>query len=271
MPLPDPLSRFRQLADPLVVGHRGFPSRYPENTLPSFRAAVAAGVGMLEMDLQLSADGEVVVLHDATLERTTGVRARAGELTLAQLTALDAGSWFSPRFAGTTLPSLAQVLAEFGGQVLLNLELKPGPEPGAARDLARRVWRDVASQGLGHAVVVSSFREEACRAWREAGPGHLAVLAPAQGGARGLSLARELGALCLNAPWQAVSVELVAAARRTGLGLLAFASRRQNGPTLFRRLLAQGVTGFFADNPALCLREAARWRSSSGGEGHDLL
>src|SRR5512140_1438453 len=92
--------RIRTARPPLVVGHRGAPARAPENTAASFRAALDAGAGAIELDVGLSKDGHAVVLHDATLDRTTSGRGPLARRTWPELAELDAGGWFSPRFAG---------------------------------------------------------------------------------------------------------------------------------------------------------------------------
>ncbi len=109
---------------PRLVGHRGACAVAPENTLASFAQAVADGADIVEMDVRLTADEQVVVMHDATVDRTTDGRGRVSAMTLAELTRLDAGSWFDARFAGERVPALADVLAWARGRVGLLLELK---------------------------------------------------------------------------------------------------------------------------------------------------
>jgi glycerophosphoryl diester phosphodiesterase len=94
-----------------VIAHRGASAYAPENTLAAFRAARELGADWFELDCTLSADGEVVVIHDDTLDRTTSGRGPVDALTFAELQRLDAGSWFGPEFAGEPLPSLAAALA----------------------------------------------------------------------------------------------------------------------------------------------------------------
>src|SRR6516162_9968344 len=119
----------------MVIAHRGASGTCPENTLAAFRRAEALGAHMIELDVQLSRDGEVVVMHDWTLARTTSGRGRVGARTAAELHALDAGSWFSQAFAGEPVPSLREVLAATGLPV--NVELKSRGDDGLeARALA---------------------------------------------------------------------------------------------------------------------------------------
>src|SRR6185295_999564 len=102
---------------PLVIGHRGFCQLAPENTFPSFQLALDAGADLIELDYHHSKDGIPVVIHDATLDRTTdaikrwgGKRIRVASKTALELQLLDAGAWFDPKFAGTKLPLLAEAL-----------------------------------------------------------------------------------------------------------------------------------------------------------------
>jgi glycerophosphoryl diester phosphodiesterase len=109
---------------PWIIGHRGYPAKYPENTLIAFQAAIAAGATMLELDVMLSRDRKVVVIHDATLERTTNGHGAVSDFTMAELKSLDAGSWFDKGFAGQQLPELSEVLDLVDGRAYVNIEIK---------------------------------------------------------------------------------------------------------------------------------------------------
>jgi glycerophosphoryl diester phosphodiesterase len=109
---------------PLIIAHRGYRAKYPENTLAAFSAAIDIGVKMIELDVMLTRDRKMVVIHDATLERTTDGHGQVNSYTLQELKELDAGSWFHPRFAGERLPALEQVLDLVSDRTLLNIEIK---------------------------------------------------------------------------------------------------------------------------------------------------
>ena len=113
----------------LVVGHRGAPHRAPENTLASYRAALEISVDAIELDLHLSSDGHLVVIHDDRLERTTDGEGPVHALTLAELRQLDAGGWFDPAFAGERIPTFDEALEAIGDRAALQVEIK-GKEPG---------------------------------------------------------------------------------------------------------------------------------------------
>jgi glycerophosphoryl diester phosphodiesterase len=95
---------------PFVAAHRGYSIAAPENTMPAFEAAYSAGADAIEYDMQTTRDSHVVIMHDKTVNRTTNSKGKVTDLTLAQIEKLDAGSRFSPRFRGTKVPTLAEVL-----------------------------------------------------------------------------------------------------------------------------------------------------------------
>lgn len=127
--------RQRKNGRPLLVGHRGAMGVAPGNTFAALEAGLAGGADILELDVQLTADGQVVLFHDATLDHTTGVNGRVGDYPAEFLQALDAGSWFDPTFAQERIPLLAEVLAWAKGRIPLMIELKHGPvfEPALDR------------------------------------------------------------------------------------------------------------------------------------------
>jgi len=126
----DRYRRARETGSPLVGGHRGNPAELPENTLASFRSAIELGVDMIECDVHLSADGELVVIHDHTLERTTDGSGLVVQHTLAELRRVDAGG-------GERLPVLSEVCDLARDRVGLCVEIKqiPIPYPGLEEKL----------------------------------------------------------------------------------------------------------------------------------------
>ena len=118
---PKELSDIRR---PLLIGHRGYPARYPENTLAAFTGAMDAGCDMIELDVTLTRDRRVVVIHDDTLDRTTNGSGSVRDRTVEEIRRLDAGSWFDPRFAAERVPLLDEVIALTAGRCMLNIEIK---------------------------------------------------------------------------------------------------------------------------------------------------
>ena len=123
-----------------ISAHRGASATHPENTLPAFREAIRLGVHQIELDVYLTNDKQLVVIHDATVDRTTDGSGRVADLTLAEIKQLDAGSWKGPQFAGERVPTLAEALAIMPDNAWLNLHLKGGAELGAA--VAKQVVHD---------------------------------------------------------------------------------------------------------------------------------
>lgn len=109
---------------PRLCAHRGFNTIAPENSLPAFGAAVALGAAEIEMDVRETADGELVVCHDDSIDRISSGTGRIAELTFAQLRALDFGSRCGKHFAGLKIASLEEVLKAFAGKVIVNLHIK---------------------------------------------------------------------------------------------------------------------------------------------------
>ncbi len=109
-----------------LCAHRGAMETHPENTIPAFREAVKAGAHMIELDVQMTVDGGLVVLHDLTVDRTTDGSGKVSELTFAEIKKLDAGSWKSDEFKGIRIPSFQEVLKEMPYNVWLNVHLKDG-------------------------------------------------------------------------------------------------------------------------------------------------
>lgn len=118
------LKNINRFNPPWVIAHRGDSQNFPENTLAAIQAAVAAGVPMIEIDVMFSHDRKLVVIHDATLERTTNGQGAVNDFSMEALKQLDAGSWFSSKFADERLPELYEVLDLVNGQARLNIEIK---------------------------------------------------------------------------------------------------------------------------------------------------
>lgn len=110
--------------DFFIIAHRGASSYYPENTMIAFKKAVELGAEMIELDVLMSKDGVPVVFHDAKLDTHTNGKGLISDYTLKELKKMDAGSWFSPKFAGQRIPTLKEVLQFAAGNIALNIEIK---------------------------------------------------------------------------------------------------------------------------------------------------
>ncbi|MBV8088632.1 MAG: glycerophosphodiester phosphodiesterase [Alphaproteobacteria bacterium] len=138
-----------------VCGHRGYSLHYPENTLPAFAAAKASGATTIEIDVVMTAEGEPIVLHDRTLDRTTDGHGFAADFALEEIRRLDAGARFNPRFAGTRVPTLAEVVGwARAEEVGIFLEIKEAERPDLAVDRAVKILE---AGGMADRTIIISF------------------------------------------------------------------------------------------------------------------
>ena len=163
----------KNLPAPLFVAHRGYSSKYPENTLAAFNGAIDAGAHMVELDVCLSRDRQLVGIHDETVDRTTNGTGAVRTLTLKQLRQLAAGSWFDSRFRGERLPTLSQVLDAVNGRLMVNIEIKPEAfeVDGPADAVERQVLNLVREKNMLDDVLVSSFEWLVLENLRKLDPG----------------------------------------------------------------------------------------------------
>ncbi len=140
--------------DPRITAHRGASGLAPENTLIAMVRAFEEGAGRAELDVQITADGEVVLMHDDTLTRTTGAGGEVADRTLEELRELEAGAWFGDAYAGEPVPTLRRILRWARGRLELNVEIKvPRPTPG----IAARVIEVIRSERAGARCFITSF------------------------------------------------------------------------------------------------------------------
>lgn len=241
-----------------VVGHRGAAGLAPENTLPAFEAAVELGVAF-ELDVTLSADGEVVVIHDDSVDRTTDGQGEVRELPWSTLAALDAGSWLGPEWAGTRLPTLDQVLDAHAGRVLIDIELKTTPDRAA---LAEAVVASVRAHDAVEDVVVTSFDPYLLGEVADREPGILRGQLTSTFKDADLSFVqkvvlRHVGLKRVSRP-DFIAVEHVRASRRyvrrwhrRGYPVVVYTV---NDAERMKELLDNGVDGIITDRPDLALQ-----------------
>lgn len=143
-----------------VLGHRGSKGHAPENTLISFERAIEQGSTMLELDIHVTRDRQLAVIHDGSVDRTTDGSGLVHEMTLPELQQLDAGYWFGPDFVGQRIPSLEQVIELAKGRVYLNVEIKVGgvnPVRVVYPDIVDLLADTLSATDMADEVVVSSF------------------------------------------------------------------------------------------------------------------
>jgi glycerophosphoryl diester phosphodiesterase len=232
---------------PRIIGHRGAAAHAPENTLAGFRKAHALGVGWVEFDVRLTADGRCIVLHDDTIDRTTDGSGAAADMTLETLAAWDAGAWFDPGFAGETIPTFEEVidlLAELG--LGANVEIKP--HPGAEVETAEAVCRILrASWPAGlPAPLLSSFAYPALETARRVAPELARGLLLGRVGDDWRRLAEGIEARTIHCDHARLTESRTREIRAAAYPLLAYTV---NHAGRARELFGWGVCGVFSDAP----------------------
>ena len=239
---------------PLVIGHRGASGLAPQNTLPAFARAVALGVDMVELDVQLSRDRELVVIHDPQLDATTDGRGSVAERTLAELRRLDAGSWLAPSWIGTPIPTLREVLELVAHEVLVNVEIKTDAvtdvvDGGVENDVVDLVR----SLGLERRVIVSSFDPRALAHLRQLAPEIATASLYNRSLHRGLSpieIMDAVGSRAFNLSRRQVGRGVVELCHRHGRPVGVYTV---NEPAEMRALAELGVDALFTDRPDLLI------------------
>lgn len=145
-----------------VAAHRGWSELYPENTIPAFKAALDIGVDQLETDVRVTKDGQLVLIHDKTVDRTTNKAGLVCDYTLSELLKMDAGGWKGEQFRGTKIPTFIEFmeLVKDHPTITLDVELKEYPENGheqIAYDVCDRVLRIIDDYGFTDRVVINSW------------------------------------------------------------------------------------------------------------------
>ena len=232
---------------PLILAHRGANRLAPENTLPAFEAAAALGADGVEIDVQYSSDGKLVVFHNLTLEATTDGQGRVSAHTLAELRSLDAGKHFGPSFAGVRIPTLDEVLDLLASRLIINIELKV-PDVSSST-LGVDVAASVRAHGMAGQVIISSFNPFALRRARRAGPEiecALLIAPDLPAWMRWGVTRRYSRAVALHPEASMVDATYAARARELGLPLCPWTV---NDEAEMRRLITLGVGAIITDVP----------------------
>jgi glycerophosphoryl diester phosphodiesterase len=226
-----------------IVGHRGAAACAPENTLTSFQIGLDQGADIIELDVQLSADGQVVVFHDERLDRTTNARGPLAERTLAELKTLDAGGWYDARFAGEPIPTLEEVLAWARERVPLFIELKYGARSQPLLHAA--VAECVLAHKMTHQVMIISFEYQALSQVKESVPELATGALYKEPLANPLALAYRIGANALMPLWHLVTPADITRYHEAGLAVNVWGADAD-----YAGVIAAGVDCINADHPA---------------------
>ena len=236
-----------------VMAHRGASTEAPENTMAAFQKAIDDMADYIELDVQLTNNGEVIVMHDSNAYRTTGVDANIVNMTYKEVKTLDAGSWFSDEYVGENVPSLKEVLELTQGKIKLNIELKP-TDNGIA--LAKNTVRLIEKYNMVNDCVITSFSESALKAVKtynqEIKVGY--ILSAAYGDFYDM---KNVDFFSVNAAF--LSKRTIDAIHNSGKRVYAWTV---NNKESIKNLTNKGVDGIITDNPVLA-RETIYSRDTS--------
>jgi glycerophosphoryl diester phosphodiesterase len=224
----------------LKIAHRGASGNFPENTVCAFRAAIDAGAEMCELDVQLSRDGAIVVIHDETVERTTDGKGEVAELTLEELKRLDAGAKFKGgAVKGERIPTLDEVFSVTSGKCGLNIELKAG-------GLEHQVAQIMQTRNALADSIVSSFDWEYLKNIQQL---HFNIRVGLLAEEKPVDLmmnAVAMRAHSINPRWDMVTSDLCKAAHERGLKVYTWTV---DADARMRALIACGVDGIMTNYP----------------------
>ena len=236
-----------------VMAHRGASIDAPENTMAAFEKAIENMADYIELDVQLTNNGEVIVMHDSNAYRTTGVDANIVNMAYKEVKTLDAGSWFSDEYVGENVPSLKEVLELTQGKIKLNIELKPA-DNGTA--LAKNTVRLIEKYNMVNDCVITSFSESALKAVKtynqEIKVGY--ILSAAYGDFYDM---KNVDFFSVNAAF--LSKRTIDAIHNSGKRVYAWTV---NNKESIKNLTNKGVDGIITDNPVLA-RETIYSRDTS--------
>jgi glycerophosphoryl diester phosphodiesterase len=243
---PTPAARLRAPdGQPSIVGHRGAMGYCPENTLASFERAAALGATWVELDVHLSQDGSLVVIHDERLERTTSGHGLVRDHDLESLQRLDAGAWFGPDFGGLRIPTLDEVL-DWARRRDVGVDVEIKNAPLFYDGIEAAVLATVERHAMRERVLISSFDHPAVQRLKALEPRLLTGVLYSCRPADPLALARQAGADVLLPHWTFVTPDDVAAAHAAGL---AVATWTTSDPSVLRSLIAAGVDAIATNHP----------------------
>ena len=238
-----------QVSGTIIIAHRGASAHAPENTLAAFKLALDMGADGIELDAQLTSDDRVVVIHDDTVDRTTGVHGMVRQMTLAEIKALDAGSHFDSAYAGEPVPTLDEVFAAVGSRMLINVEIKNYTSVMDA--LPDRLCELVVQYGMQDHVIFSSFHPLNLIRTKQRLP-DVPVAILTEPGPAGRVLRGALGRLAapkfIHPYYSDVTEASLAREHQRGRRVNAWTVDR---PEDLRRLFGLGIDGIITDDPRL--------------------
>jgi glycerophosphoryl diester phosphodiesterase len=231
----------------LVAGHRGYSQLAPENTMAAFRLCFERGIPGIELDVQSTADGDFVIIHDQNLARTTNGSGNVREKTLLELKSLDAGSWKDPKFAGERIPSLDEALDYMKGRFTrIYMELKTVTDHRTIYEMVKE--KGMLDTVLFHSFLVNADRLSEIRDWDD--EAYISVLTGGKNFQEALDRAKAIKAneMCLSWGWLKSNPQVMPLMRSAGLFISVW------GPKTLEQVdeaMALGLDGLIMDDPGI--------------------
>lgn len=245
---------------PMIIAHRGASGVAPENTLAAFRKATEIGVDLLELDVHRTKDGELVVIHDGTVNRTAKgkVGGAIAALTLAQIQSLDAGAWKGAEYAGERVPTLQETLEASRGKAIFLIE-------GKVRGIEAQIAEVIQKTGMVNNVIYQSFDKESVRQFRQVLPqvpagvlfGDPGISDQSVRGAMLVTQVVEVNASIVAVSFYAISPEFVKYAHARGVTVFAWTV---DDVATMQRMIDAGVDGILTNYPERLKAFLEEWR-----------
>ncbi|WP_294752258.1 glycerophosphodiester phosphodiesterase family protein [uncultured Ruminococcus sp.] len=226
-----------------VTAHRGFSKVAPENTMPAFQAAMDCGADYIELDLQLTSDGQLVVIHDDKLDRTTNGKGLVERYTYEQLKTLSAGSWFSKdgEFDDVEIPLFSEVLELTGKDIMLNIEIKKSGDP---KKTAEKAVELIEEYGIVNSCYVTSFSYPALKKVKQLNPKIKTAFIANLATATSYAQLPYIDAVSMN--YLFVNQSVVNSAHHHGKRIFVWTVDRQSE---MQKMMALGVDNIITDRP----------------------
>jgi glycerophosphoryl diester phosphodiesterase len=233
---------------PLNTAHRGFSSKYPENTMSAFTEALYAGADVIEMDVALTKDKKIAVIHDDTLDRTTNGKGKVSDYTLAEIQKLDAGAKFAERFKGEKIPTLNEVFDKLGKKILMNVEIKDPHNPDST--IEKQVVDLIHKDKLEDFTLVQSFNHNSLNKVKKYDPsiktavlhwGPLKDVDP-------VAETKDVDGISFNPDAQYVTPEIVDKVHKAGIMIMPYFVDNVKKENI-QKMLDMGVDSVISNNP----------------------
>ncbi|TDQ42223.1 glycerophosphodiester phosphodiesterase [Aureibacillus halotolerans] len=234
------------MAQPLIIAHRGASGTAPENTMAAFNRAIELGATAIELDIHLTKDGELAVIHDDTVDRTSNGSGLVGEMTINELQQLDAGSWFSDDFKEEKIPTLQEVFEAIPSTIMINVEIKN--IPCYYNGIEQKVLDVLQQYKRIDSTVVSSFDHNSLQALASLNPDVRLGLLYAMNAVHHDRLVQTIDAdiYSLHPMFIGISAAAAAAAEKTGLHVYPWTVNAEKD---LQSWIDAGVSGIITNFP----------------------